>query len=270
MPESAASAAARLPAASDGVEKLSDKEMVPVYWMQANNDGVYLYREYANAQTSGDPVTDAVTYLLNGEPGKEGWFTYLKPSNDIGVSISADNVITLDLPQRVFSAKLDEGLARRSIQQLVFTGTAAAANAGLLANGTTPRLRLLVDGSTNATVFNDFRLESEYQRDASLMAPIWIIDPQNGVETASGTVKLNGRSISFSDGIYYQLEKGTASNDWAPIDEVERINPTEVAEDGSFTRDLSLAPGEYRITLWGQNSGSQDKIARVTSMFEVR
>ena len=269
MPENAASAAAQLPAATDGVEKLSDKEMVPVYWMQASNEGVYLYREYARANDAGDPVTDALTHLLNEAPAKDGWFTYLKATHDIGVSLSVDNVITLDLPQRVFDAKLDTGLAERSIQQLVFTSTAAAANAGLLSSGTAPRVRLLVDGLPNATVFEDFRLESEYQRDPSLMAPIWIIDPQNGAEAGSSAVKLNGRSVEFSDGIYYQLEQATASQDWTPVHEPLRIDPAELDRDGAFTRELQLAAGKYRVTLWGQNADSDAKIARVSSIFDV-
>lgn len=270
MPVSAASAAAQLPAPSDGVERLSDKELIPVYWMQASNDGVYLYREYARTESSGDPVTAALTYLLNEMPGKEGWFTYLKPASDIGVSISVDNVITLDLPQRVFSAKLDEGLALRTIQQLVFTSTAAASNAGLLNDGTAPRVKILVDGVSNATVFKDFGLAGEYQRDTSVVAPIWIIDPQNGAQASSGKVVLNARSISFTDGIYFQIEKATDSLDWAPVDQPSEIALTELAEDGSFSRELELSPGEYRVTLWGQNAGSESKIARVTSMFNVR
>lgn len=269
MPASAASAAAQLPVASDGVEKLSDQQLIPVYWLQASNEGVYLYREYAKTRSSGDPVTDALSHLLNEDPGKDGWLTYLKPTTEIGVSMSSDNVITLDLPQRVFAAKLDAGLAQRSIQQLVFTSTAAAANAGLLIDGVTPRVRILIDGVTNATVFHGYKLESEYQRDPSLMAPIWIIDPQNGSQNGNGTVSFNARSVSFTDGLYYQVEKSTESKDWAPVAEPVRIAATELAPDGSFGRELKLATGDYRLTVWGQNAGSDTKIARVSSLFTV-
>lgn len=168
------------------VETPSDKELIPVYWLQADNDGVYLYREYARAKASGDPVTDAISYMLNDKPAKDGWFTYLKPSTDIGVSISSENVITLDLPKKVFGAHLDEGLAQRSIQQLVFTATAAAANAGVLNGSQPPKLRLLVDGAANATVFDDYRLESEYERNSSFMAPIWIIDRRTPASSPPG------------------------------------------------------------------------------------
>ena len=270
MPDTAASATQGVPSASDGVEKLSEKELIPVYWMQSSNEGVYLYREFAHSKASGDPVTDAISYLLNAKPAQDGWFTYLKPTDDIGVSIGADNVITVDLPQKVFSAKLDEGLAQRSIQQLVFTSTAAAANAGLLAEGQTPRMRLLVDGMPHATVFDGYHLDGEYQRDASFVAPIWIIDPQSESAFAPGKLVLNGRSVQFSGGTYYRLERATQSRDWSPVGQPVRIAADQLAEDGSFSSQLHLASGEYRLTLWGQNTGSEAKIARVSSTFTVR
>lgn len=270
MPGTAASTEVQLPEVPDEIETLSDQQLIPVYWLQASNDGVYLYREYAQTLSSGDPVTDALTYLLNETPAKEGWLTFLKPTTEIGVSMSSDNVITLDLPQRVFTAKLDEGLAQRSIQQLVFTSTAAAANAGLFSSAGAPRVRILVDGVSNATVFEDFQLESEYQRDPSIVAPIWIIDPQNGTEATNGKVLLNGRAASFTDGLYYQLEKATESEDWAAQGEPMRIESNELAEDGSFSRELDLPTGNYRLTLWGQSLDSDAKIARVSSLFSVR
>lgn len=269
MPDTSNSAHQDLPSASGSVETPSDKELIPVYWLQADNDGVYLHREYARAKASGDPVTDAISYMLNDKPAKDGWFTYLKPSTDIGVSISSENVITLDLPKKVFGAHLDEGLAQRSIQQLVFTATAAAANAGVLNGSQPPKLRLLVDGAANATVFDDYRLESEYERNSSFMAPIWIIDPQNSSQFAAGKVKLNARSVAFSDGLYYRVERKNTAGDWQPVDEAQRVKATELDEDGALSRELALSPGEYRVTLWGQNNGSGAKIARTTSMFNV-
>ncbi|WP_404291426.1 GerMN domain-containing protein [Glutamicibacter arilaitensis] len=270
MPISSAAATMGLPPANDSVEHHSSIDRLPIYWLENMDQGVFLYREYATKNATGEPIGDSISYLLNEKPANSVWYTHLKPTSEIGVSMNQDNVITLDLPEKVFSAKLDQGLSERTIQQLVFTASAAASNAGLFVGALPPKVRILVDGRANATVFGDLRLADSYERDASFMAPIWIIDPQHGSTFKAGQVHFTGRASNFTDGIYYSLESKDKSGKLTVLTADDRIPADTVSSDGSFEFDKQLSVGSYKLTFWGKESGSEDKIAPVSSEFSIK
>ncbi|MDR4532777.1 GerMN domain-containing protein [Glutamicibacter sp. PS] len=269
MPTADPAQANGLPVAEDTVESGTKAQSLPVYWLQNTDQGVFLYREYVKGDASAEPVTEAVRYLLNDAPATDRWYTLLEPSTEIGVAVGHDNVITLDLPATVFTARIDDGLAERSIQQLVFTATAAASHASLLTGTAAPRVRLLVDGQPEATVFGDYQLPATIERDPRFTAPLWIIDPQYGSVKAVGNVRINGRTAGFSGGTHYSLTRlDTASGDHNIIP-ATRVDQALIADDGSFSIRQRLEKGRYRLTLWGQNQGSMAQVATVTSDFTV-
>ncbi|PRB72447.1 GerMN domain-containing protein [Arthrobacter sp. MYb213] len=270
MPISSAAASLALPAASDSVEHQSAIDRLPIYWLENTDLGVYLYREYATKNVTGEPIGDSISYLLNEKSVNPVWYTHLKPSSEVGVSMNKENVITLDLPAKVFSAKLDRGLSERTIQQLVFTSTAAASNAGLLIGTLPPKVKILVDGQANATVFGDLRLADSYERDASFMAPIWIIDPQFGATNKAGQIKFSGRTANFTDGIYYSLESKDKTGKLTVLTAAKAIKATSIKKDGSFNFTTQLGVGSYKLTFWGQETGSTKKIASVSSEFTIK
>lgn len=270
MPISTAAGTVGLPPANDSVEHHSPIDRLPIYWLENMDLGVFLYREYATKNATGEPIGDSISYLLNEKPANAEWYTHLKPSGEVGVSMNQDNVITLDLPEKVFGAKLDRGLSERTIQQLVFTATAAASNAGLLVGSLPPKVRILVDGRANATVFGDLRLADSYDRDATFMAPIWIIDPQYGSTRKAGQIQFNARASKFSDGIYYSLESKDKSGKLTVLTAEEPIPEDTVNPDGSFDFTKQLSVGAYKLTFWGRESGSEEKIASVSSEFTIK
>ncbi|MGX1748466.1 GerMN domain-containing protein [Glutamicibacter protophormiae] len=270
MPANSAAAAQGVPLATDSMEQAFPGQKMPVYWLENTDSGVYLYREYATDTRHQEPMGDAIAYLLAGKPADPAWYTHLKSTDDVGVSIDNQNLITLDLPAKVFSATLDEGLAERAIQQLVFTATAAASNAGILVGDTPASVRILVDGRQNATVFGGHRLQDVYQRDAKFMAPIWIIDPQFGTTTAVGAVKFHGRTSSFDGGTFYSLQFKASDGEPQVITAANRINDESVEPDGSFTLTTRLPAGSYTLTVWGKEAGSDAKVGEVSSDFTVR
>lgn len=267
MPADSA-ASISLPSASDMVEELTVDKKLPVYWLEDSSLGVYLYREFTTKNQTGEPIGDSISYLLNEKPANGQWYTYLKPTKDIGVSLSDKNVITLDLPAKVFSAKLDQGLSERSIQQLVFTATAAASNSGILAGDSQPTVRILVDGQPNATVFGEYNLEDSYKRIPKFMAPIWVIDPQFGTRLGSGKVVVNGRTTTFDQGTYYSLET-EKKGDYVQVISERQIAASTIEADGSFKFTQQLQPGDYRITFWGIDNASKDQVGSVSSEFTV-
>lgn len=270
MPVTSAAASVGLPSASDSVEHHSSVDRLPIYWLENTDLGVYLYREYATKNVTGEPIGDSISYLLNEKPANAQWYTHLKPSAEVGVSMNKDNAITLDLPAKVFSAKLDRGLSERTVQQLVFTATAAASNAGLLIGTLPPKVKILVDGRANATVFGDLVLADSYQRDPNFMAPIWIIDPQYGATHKAGRVKLNGRTADFNAGVYYSLESKDKNGKMTVLTASDQIQPESIKTDGAFSFTRQLGVGSYKLTIWGQKTGSDKKIAPVFSEFNIK
>ncbi|WP_413454408.1 GerMN domain-containing protein [Glutamicibacter sp. FR1] len=269
MPSTPAAASLNLPSATDAGEDVGMAAILPVYWLENTDTGVYLYREYIQDTRHQEPIGDAIWTLLTADPMKPKRYTHLKPTDEIGVSISNANVITLDLPAKVFSARLDQGLSERAIQQLVFTATAAAASAGLVVGDTAPTVRILVDGQANATVFDGFRLKDVYARDADFIAPIWIIDPQFGATLKNGSIKINGRTTQFDIGTFYSLQRKDADGKLTVMTAQKQVNPGQIKDDGSFTLTTDLRAGSYRLTFWGLETGSEHLVGKVISDFRV-
>jgi len=269
MPSTAVAESLNLPNATDAGEDVGIAASLPIYWLENTDTGVFLYREYIEDTRHQEPIGDAIWTLLSADPMKPKRYTHLKPTDEIGVSINNANVITLDLPAKVFSANLDQGLSERAIQQLVFTATAAAASAGLVVGELPATVRILVDGQANATVFDGFRLKDVYERDAAFIAPIWIIDPQFNKTLADGSIKINGRTTQFDIGTFYSLQRKDADGKLTVMTAQKQVNPGQINADGSFTLTTDLRAGSYRLTFWGVETGSDHLVGKVTSDFRV-
>ncbi|WP_193057659.1 GerMN domain-containing protein [Glutamicibacter arilaitensis] len=269
MPTSAAAETLNLPDATDAGEDVAVSTKLPVYWLENTESGVFLYREYLQDKRHQEPIGDAIWTLLSAEPTKPKRYTHLKPTDEIGVSINQPNVITLDLPAKVFSAHLDQGLSERAIQQLVFTATAAASSTGLLAGDGAPTVRILVDGQPNATVFDDYQLADVYERDPEFIAPIWIIDPQYGSTVDAGSIRIHGRTTQFDVGTFYSLQRKDADGKLSVITAQKQVNPGQIKEDGSFILTTELKAGSYLLTFWGVESESEHQVGKVTSNFKL-
>lgn len=270
MPASASADSLNIPVSTDASEQMDTLTRLPVYWLENTKSGVFLYREYLEDTRHSEPIGDAINTLLSAQPAAPERYTLLKPSDDIGVSISNTNVITLDLPAKVFSAHLDEGLSERSIQQLVFTATAAASSSGLMVGDTPATVKILVDGQPNATVFDGHRLKDVYERNAQFVAPIWVIDPQFGTTLNDEKVTINGRTTKFDIGTFYSLQQKDADGKLSVITAQKQVIPGKIQNDGSFSLVERLSPGAYQLSFWGIESGSEAKIGEVSTEFVVK
>ena len=194
------------PTAPRALEQLSARRLSPVYWLGENDATVYLYREFVKLPDAGDPIASALERMLAGKPKDPDYFSLWRPATALGASIDEKNVITLDISRDAFAATIDAGLAKRSIAQLVFTATAAAANAGILTGTAAPRVRVLVDGEAGFKAFGKLELPDLLARDYSLRAPLWVIDPQEGAVQVAGRVLVNGDDAAFSGGTHWQIQ----------------------------------------------------------------
>ncbi|MER2137427.1 MAG: GerMN domain-containing protein, partial [Arthrobacter sp.] len=189
MPSSfsaATSPESRPMAVSAPAEATASKVVMPVYWLGLNGSDVQLYREFLPSKNTGDPIGEAVMAMTTDTPRDSDYFTPWAPASKVSASISSKNIITVDITADAFKPSLDAGMAHRAVQQLVYTATAAAANAGLTTAGYNTSVVVLVDGKAGYNAFGHEDLEPALERDKTLPAPIWIISPQeqDGTETS--------------------------------------------------------------------------------------
>ena len=138
-------------------------------------------------------------------------------------------------------------MAERAVQQLVYTATAAAASAGLIDSGQQIQVVVLVDGHTDYVAFNHVRLGEPTSRSAGMVAPVWIIDPQEGTSVADGAVKINGRSTAPGGELRWEILRidGKATRP-------AYLNGTvtasaEAGQSGASACRANLGPGSYEV-----------------------
>lgn len=260
-------------ASQDGsapLETLSGKHLSPIYWLGERDSTVYLYREYVSAEDQGDPVTTAIKYLTEHEPEDPDYFNLWSKASRIGTSIDANNVITVDISADALGRKVDAGLAERAIQQLVYTATAAAAASGLISESPASRVDILVDGHSGFEAFGHVKLTGPIQRDATLRAPIWIIDPQEGAAIGSGSLRAHGIAEDFPGGsrwVLQQMRDGKASRiSGGRLD----LGAGSLAANEYELSFNDLGPGTYQLRVWGIDKDGSTRLSEDSRTFTVK
>lgn len=152
------SATAGVPSTSAPLETTQASNKAPVYWIGRSNENVFLYREFRDVPEQENPVTRALRAMMSDKPLDPDFFTPWQNPKKLATSISGKNVITVDVSPDAFNSNLDEDMAKRAIQQLVYTATAAGASSGLVDSGQQIQVVILVDGHTDYLAFNHVRL----------------------------------------------------------------------------------------------------------------
>ncbi|MFJ7749390.1 GerMN domain-containing protein [Arthrobacter sp. NPDC097144] len=231
---------------------------LPVYWLGLNGDNVFLYREFLPAESSSDPIVEAVMAMTAGSPLDPDYFNPWNKAGRVTASISGKNIITVDISSDAFKASLDAGIAHRAVQQLVYTATAAASNAGLTTVGHDPQVVLLVDGMAGYRAFGHEVLEGQLERDPALMAPIWIIDPQEGSASQSA-LTVHGTAVSEGGQLSWRAEPIV---DGRPAEAAVQSGYAELQDPAGgtslFSFTAELPPGEYKVSVF-HGSGRQDE-----------
>ncbi|WP_449372923.1 GerMN domain-containing protein [Arthrobacter psychrolactophilus] len=241
------------------LETATSSQTLPVYWLGSSNDDVFLYREFVPAQSSDDPIVAALRVIMGGKPLDPDYFSIWNNPSRLGASISAKNVITIDLSADAFGNKVDQGIAERSISQLVYTATAAAAMAGLVDTSTSIQVSILVDGHTGYKAFGQVTLEKPLTRGADFVAPVWIIDPANGSHFNTLPLKVAGQAVSPTGSLVWSLSHvvgdkvgehylgGTVSIEQGPN------------ELGEFSFSLVPPPGSYELSVYVEDPAAPGK-----------
>ena len=257
-------------ATSAPLESAQASNKAPVYWIGRSNDDVFLYREFRDVSEQDNPVTRALRVMMSQKPLDPDFFTPWQNPRKLATSISGKNVITVDVSADAFNSNVDADMAERAVQQLVYTATAAAASAGLTDAGQQIQVVVLVDGHTDYVAFNRVRLGSPTARSAGMVAPVWIIDPQEGTSLADGTVRISGRSSVPGGKLRWEIQRvdGTSKTPY--------LNGTvtasaDAAQSGLFNLALNLGPGNYEARVSQPDPGSNARDLFVdTRGFTVR
>jgi hypothetical protein len=84
-------------------------------------------------------------------------------------------------------------------------------------------------------------------RSAGMVAPVWIIDPQEGVNVADGRVKINGRSTVPGGKLRWQILRVHENGDKEKYLNGEATAAAAADASGVFGLTVNLAPGNYEI-----------------------
>lgn len=259
------------PSTSAPLETTQSSNKAPVYWIGRSNSNVFLYREFRDVPEQENPVTRALRAMMSEKPLDPDFFTPWQDPEKLASSISGKNVITVDVSEDAFNSNLDADMAGRAIQQLVFTATAAAASSGLIDSGQQIQVRILVDSHTDYVAFDHVQLGDPMSRAAGMVAPVWIIDPQEGTDLAGGSVKITGRSTVPGGKLRWQILRAEANGNKAPYLTGETTAAAEAAQSGVFTLALSLSPGNYELRVSQVDAaGTNQELNVDTRNFNVR
>ena len=196
-----------VPTTSAPLETTQSSNKAPVYWIGRSNSNVFLYREFRDVPDDENPITRALRAMMSETPLDPDFFTPWQNPKNLATSISGTNVITVDVSADAFNSNLDADMAQRAIQQLVYTATAAGASSGLIDAGQQIEVVILVDGHTDYLAFKHVKLGAPTPRSAGMVAPVWIIDPQEGTGVGDGRVKISGRSTVPNGKLHWRILK---------------------------------------------------------------
>jgi spore germination protein GerM len=232
------------------LETPTSTQTIPVYWLGHSDSAVYLYREFLPTPTTDEPIVSALEAMMTRSPKDPDYFSVWNKPSRLGASISAKNVITVDVSSDAFSQTVDAGIAKRSVAQLVYTATAAAAMAGLINPGATIQVSVLVDGHTGYNAFGHVSLNNPQTRDPSLLAPVWIIDPGNGSTYHGLPLKVSGQGISPSGTLSWSLAEVVDGKAGRVYQSGTVKIPKGPDQLGPFSFNLVPPLGTYQISVF--------------------
>ena len=269
-PSQVMSAQASAATTSAPLETTQASNKAPVYWIGRSNDNTFLYREFRDVPEQDNPVTRALRVMMSQKPLDPDFFTPWQNPKKLATSISGKNVITVDMSADAFNSNVDPAMAERAVQQLVYTATAAAASAGLIDSGQQIQVVVLVDGHTDYVAFNHVRLGAPTSRSVGMVAPVWIIDPQEGTSVEDGAVKVSGRSTAPGGELRWEVLRIDGSVKTSYLNGTVTAS-AEAGQSGAFSVSVNLGPGNYEVRVSQLENGNPAKDLNVdTRGFTVK
>ena len=207
---------------------------VPVYWLSDSGQRPTLYREFASSQPdAGGMVATALGVMFRGDHADPDYASLWSPTTRVlSTSVSGD-VVTVDLSVQARTSGGGSEAAAMSLQQLVWTATAAAQ---------VPTARVLIEGQPVGDLWGAVQVGSApIARAASfeVLGPVWIETPLQGA-TVGSPVSFGGSATVFEGTVSWQVLRAGA---------VVQQGFSQASEGGpgrgTWTASVTLAPGSY-------------------------
>lgn len=233
---------------------------VPVYWIGEAMPSIYLYREFVKVPDQGGKVKTALLGMMTLKPTDPDLVTFWSKPSRLDVKQSGDNIV-VDVSKDAFkNTDLGSGAAALSLQQLVYTATAAAQSPG--------SVTILVDGKA-AEVWGAVSVGDPMKRDATVRAPIWIESPAEGAVLPAGKITLKGEANVFEG--HVALEVLDADGQVV----VSKFATGAMGEFKAFSKVVTLSVGKYRLLAFSPDvsdgeSGAGPRLFETTVEFTVK
>ena len=213
---------------------------IPVYWVGESRKSFALYREFRDVPKAGGPIASAVAAMTRLKPLDPDYLTPWRPASTVTVSQTGD-AIKVDLSSDAFAnQQVGSELAERAVQQLVYTATGAAQQAG------TPAKTVTITADGKATdAWGTVRLGEPTRRApmADVQAHAWVTSPQEGQRLPAGRVTFTGFGTSFEATFGWKVLSGTGS----VVAKGSAMGGTGDGGFGTFTFTTRLTPGSYSV-----------------------
>lgn len=213
---------------------------IAVYWIADSRSSFSLYREFREVPDAGGPIASAVSAMTSLKPFDPDYMTPWRPASRVTVSQKGD-AITVDLSRDAFSnTQVGSELADRAVQQLIYTATAAAHQAG------TPASTLTVTvGGAAYDAWGVLRLGEPMQRApmSEVQAHVWVTSPQEGEDLPAGTVTFKGFGTSFEANFLWEVRNDLG----AVVAKGFTMGGTGDGKFGDFSFTAKLTAGTYSV-----------------------
>lgn len=224
---------------------------VPVYYLGGTQQRPVLFREFRKVPRSGGVVRAAVDATLHLAPTDSDYYSLWPARAQVrGASVDGTTA-TVDLSADARSVTASRAHERASLQQLVFTVTAAAP--------AVRSVRLRFDGATKPTLWGSVDTSGSVSRGstADVLAPIWVLEPAQGTRVGR-TFTVKGSATVFEATVSWAVTRPGSSTQLAH----GFVTATKGApERGDFTVSVTLpagTTGDVVFTAWesSANDGS--------------
>ena len=219
----------------------------PLYWIAESRRSFALYREFRQVPSAGGPISSAVSAIMRLRPLDPDYMTPWRAASRVTASQNGD-VITVDLSVDAFAnTKVGSALADRAVQQLIYTATAAAQQAGTPAGS----VRITVDGAAY-DAWGAVRLGGPMRRApvTAVQAHTWVTSPQEGENLTAGRLTFKGFGTSFEANFLWEIRNESNTV-------VAKGFATGGGGDGTFGELTFTAPlkaGTYSVKVSGDDA----------------
>lgn len=231
---------------------------LPVYYLHDDGSALRLYREFHLAADGGTGGEAAVREMLRGEPVDPDYTSLWAPGTELLGYAVEDGVVTVDVSAEALGMTAGSEGAATSLQQLVYTVTAAEGDADL-------RVRLTVEGEPVPELWGAVDNSEPSARAPMLdvQGQVWILDPTQGGQSTS-PVEVTVYGTAFEGTVVLQV---TATG----RDEVlaEQFVTTAMGEFLDAATSFELPPGDYTVRALSEYGEAMELLERDSKEFRV-